>query len=143
MFYIPHVSSELELIQGDPTTTNYRTIGGRTQKYDPGQPWVAVDSLTREVVSPSVQQPEPGRLVLHAGINRLGHTSYWYYDNVPRLYQRVLIATVIFAIIATPLSLCCFIPALEHLKKVIRCAGCIAIPVLLHHETYPCFLTNQ
>ena len=49
MFYIPHVSSELELIQGDPTTTNYRTIGGRTQKYDPGQPWVAVDSLTREV----------------------------------------------------------------------------------------------
>ena len=122
MLYIPHVSSELELIQGNPKT-NYRTIRGRTQyqeNFDPGQPWVAVDSLTREIVNPDVQQPEPGRLVLHAGINRLGRTSYWYYDNVPRLYQRVLIATVVFAITATPLSLCCFIPALEHLKKVIN-----------------------
>ena len=122
MFYIPLVGSELELIQGDPKTS-YKTIRGRTQHQenssDPRQPWVAVDSLTREIVSPNVQQPEPGRLVLQAGIDRLGCTSYSYYDSVPRWYQRMLIATVIFAIIATPLSLCCFIPTLEHLKKVI------------------------
>ena len=122
MSYIPLVGSGLELVQGDPKTNNYRTIRGRSQRqenFDPRQPWVAVDSITREIVKPNVQQPEPGRLVLQAGINGLGHTAYTYYDNVPVWYQRVLIATVIFAIIATPLSLCCFIPALEHLKKVI------------------------
>lgn len=131
MFYVPNVSlSELEtveLIQGDPTNNN-RIIRGRTQypeNFDPGQPWVAVDSHTREVVSPNVQQPEPGRLVLEAGVNRLGRTSYYYYDNVPRLYKRVLIVTVVFAVIATPLSLCCFIPALEHLKKVINIILCV------------------
>lgn len=120
MLYIPHVSSELQLIQGNPKA-NHRTIRGRTQyqeNFDPKQPWVAVDSLTREIVNPNIEQPEPGRLVLNAGISRLGHTRYWYYDDLPRLYQRVAIATVVFAIIATPLSLCCFIPALEHLKKV-------------------------
>jgi hypothetical protein len=122
MFYIPLEDSELELIQGDPKT-NFRSTRGRIryqENFDPSQPWVAVDSLTREIVYPNVQQPEPGRLVLHAGINRLGHTSYWYYDNVPNWYQGVLIATVVFVIIATPLSLCCLIPALEHLKKVIN-----------------------
>ena len=121
MFYIPDVTSHLELVQGTPQT-NYNTIykgwSQARENYDPQQPWVAVDSLTKEIMNPNVEQPEPGRLVLHAGITRFGRVRYWYYDDVPHWYQRVFVLAVVFAIIATPLSLLCFIPAMEHLKKV-------------------------
>ena len=109
------MSSDLELTSaqdGNPLTNeDPHRIAQYQENLNPQQPWMTVHAL------PNPEQPEPGRLVMHA-VTGFGRPSYLYYDDLPRLYQRILVATVVLGVIATPLSLCCFIPALGHLKKV-------------------------
>ena len=69
-------------------------------------------SLTYDRVQ---QRSDPSQLVLCDCIH--GRFA-GYYDEIPLLYNSLGIIVVVFAIIATPLSLLCFIPAMEYMKKV-------------------------
>ena len=63
----------------------------------------------------SISEPDPSQLVL---CNCFHGKFAGYYDEIPQLYNLFGILIVVFAIIATPLSLLCFIPAMEYMKKV-------------------------
>ena len=126
MLYIPDVddADNKQLIQGGPTITRQPRRNEYPSSSNPppnfsGRPkWVAVSTLTREVVDPNVKQPDPDRIVLCACINKYGCIAYGYYDEIPRWHRILLVFAVVFAIFATPLSLLCFIPALQYMKKV-------------------------
>ena len=112
-FYVPDVSDDKKLILGYPPQSNSRTI----PRYSQPQ-WVTINSITREIVNPNVRQPDPDRLVVCGCINKYGCIAYGYYDEIPRWYRIIRVLAVVFAVIATPLSLLCFIPALKYMKKV-------------------------
>lgn len=124
MFYVPHMDDveNAKLIEGGPTTTQPRRAyqsGSRPPVSSIGRPrYVAVSSLTRQVVDANIRQPDPDRLVLSAGMNKNGCVRYIYYDEIPKWYRRVRVMAVVFSILATPLSLLCIIPALEYMEKV-------------------------
>lgn len=128
MFYVPDVSDETKLILGvsSHTLEKYAAVNRRAGQIEqvprplfPQQQWVKVNAITRELVSANIEQPDPDRLVLCACINKYGGICYGYYDEVPRWYRIISVLAVVFAIIATPLSLLCFIPALKYMKKVL------------------------
>ena len=141
MFYVPDVSDDQELMLGGPTgvasaqgtSRQARGFGGGIPPY-PQQRWVAVDSLTRSVVDANIEQPDPERLVLCACINKYGCICYGYHDEIPRWYRVIRILTVVFAILATPLSLFCFLPALDYMKKVmirvLPCKVCVSLSLI-------------
>ena len=117
MIYIPDVNSivnDTEILLGDPTKTTQTQRGANT----PHAKWIAVNALTRETVDTNIKQPDPGRTVLSARVGMFGRISYTYYDDIPRWYRRIRILAVVFAILATPLSLLCSLPALHHIKLV-------------------------
>ena len=141
MIYVPDVGDDTELMLGGPTANTAPTQSqpratSNPMGSPPAQPgpryygrggippfpqrkWVAVNAITREVVDTGIEQPDPDRLVLCACINKYGCICYGYYDEIPKWYRRIRILAIIFAIIATPISLLCFIPALDYMKKVI------------------------
>ena len=68
----------------------------------------------------SIEQPDPGRIVL--GGSRSRYTGfvvrYTYADQLPCMIQASIICTVIFSILATPVTLLCCIPQILSMKVV-------------------------
>ena len=115
--YIPDVNgiiNDTEILLGDPTKATQTQSSANT----PHAKWIAVNALTRETVDTNIKQPDPGRTVLYARASAFGRISYTYYDDIPRWYHRIRILAMVFAILTTPLSLLCFLPALHHIKQV-------------------------
>ena len=104
--------SELDSMQGTSRQTNYRAIEDGSQwqgDFNPQQPWMTVEPL-----------PHDHPYDLDPGLDRVDPDPESNFEDIlrPCWYVVMPILTVIFAIIATPLSLICFIPALKHLRKV-------------------------
>lgn len=117
-FYVPDVDDDEELMLGGPT--GVPVAGTPGQPLIPGYPqrWVAVSGLTGNVVDANIRQPEPGKLVLCACINKYGCICYGYHDELEVWSRRMLIMAVVFAILTSPVVLVCFIPALSYMKQV-------------------------
>ena len=117
-------TNDQEALLGDGRTTRTYTTqpqSGTTRPvhYPPQQPYVAVrPGFFGTYVDPNIEQPDPDKLVLHASINRYGCVRYYYYEDIPVWYSRILILAVVFSILATPLVLLCFLPMLLFMRKV-------------------------
>lgn len=72
-------------------------------------------STVNDLKGDNTPEPDPSQLVL---CDCFHGRFAGYYDEIPLLYNSLGIIVVVFAIIATPLSLLCFIPAMEYMKKV-------------------------
>ena len=118
-FYVPDVDDDEEVMLGGPT--GVPVAGTPGQPLIPGLPqrWVAVSGLTGHVVDANIKQPDPGRLVLCACINKYGCICYGYHDEIEIWSRRILIMAVVFAILTTPLVLLCCLPGLSYMKPVI------------------------
>ena len=96
-------------MQGTSRQTKYRTIedGSRRQgDFNPQQPWVRVEP-----------PPHDHPYDVDPGVDTDPESNF---EDIlrPCWYVVMPILTVVFAIVATPLSLICFVPALKHLRKV-------------------------
>ena len=118
MLHAPEMGADKELkVSGSTYQSTLKhpcCYGESSPTYDIVQQKLTVNYLKGDVYL-SISEPDPSQLVLcdcfHGRLTG-------YYDEIPQLYNLFGILVVVFAIIATPLSLLCFIPAMEYMKKV-------------------------
>ena len=67
----------------------------------------------------AIEQPDPGRIVLSGSRSKYtGMVRYTYADQLPCMIQASIVCTVIFGILASPVTLLCCIPLILSMKTV-------------------------